>query len=111
MGQRAVWVARSRSDRVRLLGSGVFPRVAAPGQALVDIVAVGADRELGWIPVGNPHLAAQGLHWATGDGALDDFVLFDVMGEALVIALVSELEALLKQGSAGEPGGFERRAG
>ena len=111
MGQRAVWAARSRSDRVRLLGSGVFPRVATPGQALVDVVAVGADRELGWIPVGNPHLAAQGLHWSPGHGALDDFTLFNIMGEALVIALVSELKSLLEQGAAGEPGGFKRRTG
>ena len=54
----------------------------------VQLFAGRADRVLVWVPVGNPHLAAQGLDRHALDIGLDDVCLAHVVGESFVIAVI-----------------------
>src|SRR5690606_33225696 len=58
------------------------------GHLLVDLLALGADRELLRVAVGDPDLPAQRDHRGPGDGALGDLVLLHVVREPLAVPVV-----------------------
>src|SRR6476469_4612600 len=79
----------------RLVPVAAVLRVA---QAVVDLLADRAHGELLRVAAGHPDLAAEGHHRLTGQGALEDLLLADVVREALVVAgllqLLTDLLAL-----------------
>jgi thioredoxin 1 len=75
----------------------------------VNCFTIRADRKLRRITPRHPHLAAQRLHWRTGDRTFHDLRLFYIVGETLMIAVVGSGDALLKERSAAEFRGFQGR--
>src|SRR4051812_2746244 len=69
--------------------------VRAVGEPLPDLLAVRADRELGAVAAGHPDLPAEGDDRRAHHHGLGELVLLDVVGEAVVVAVVGGNGALV----------------
>ena len=92
----AAAIARAAARSVRAVprragAPDPIPVARALLQLVVDLLAVGADRELLGIATRDPHLAAQGDHRLAGQRRLQDLLLLHVVGEPLVVAVLELL--------------------
>lgn len=86
-GLRSVELLTVLARNCSVVGA-VRTTVTSGAQSLEDFLAIGAHGELVGIPTGHPHLAAEGDHGRAHHHGLGEFRLFDIVGKAIMVALL-----------------------
>src|SRR4051812_2917499 len=94
-GGRGTGVGRAQDVTVRSRVGARAVAAGSVGEPLPDLLAVGADGELGAVPAGDPHLPAQRDHRRAHHHGLGELVLLHVVREAVVVAVVGGDGALV----------------